>query len=129
MANKDYEQKKRECLQEFCKLHDCETPHDYIAETFSYAFDRAYALGKQEIKQEIKQEADAEETVISGWVAKDADAQWVYLYNSMPTRGINMWNGHGSLLIPLDANSFPDLTWESDPEPVEIIIKRKKWNI
>lgn len=48
MANKDYEQKKRECLQEFCKLHDCETPHDYIVETFDYAFNRAYALGQQE---------------------------------------------------------------------------------
>lgn len=27
---------------------------------FDYAFDRAYALGKQEIKQEIKQEKDAD---------------------------------------------------------------------
>lgn len=26
--------------------------------------------------------------------------------------------------LPID--SFPDLTWESEPEPVEIIIKRKK---
>jgi len=66
MANKDYEQKKRECLQEFCKLHDCETPHDYIAETFSYAFDRAYALGKQTeaISQEEIEKA-AEEYVLT----------------------------------------------------------------
>lgn len=69
---------------------------------------------------------DAEGAVISGWVAKDSDVQWVYLYGSMPTRGINMWNGHGSLLMPLDANSFPDLTWESEPQEVELIIKRKK---
>lgn len=70
--------------------------------------------------------SDAEDAVIQGWVARDADVQWVYLYSSMPTRGINMWNGHGSLLMPLDPNRFPDLTWESEPQECEIIIKRKK---
>lgn len=72
-----------------------------------------------------KQEKDAE-TVIQGWVAVDDDVQLVYLYSSMPTRGINMWNGHGSLLMPLDANSFPDLSWSDEPQEVELIIKRKK---
>lgn len=76
-----------------------------------------FALGKQE------KDAD---TVIQGWVAKDNDSQGLYLYSSMPTRGVNMWNGHGSLLTPLDANLYPDLTWDSEPEQVEIILKRKK---
>ena len=76
-----------------------------------------FALGKQE------KDAD---TVIQGWVARDDDGQLLYLYGSMPTRGINMWNGHGSLLMPLDAKLYPDLTWGDDPQEVEIIIKRKK---
>lgn len=66
------------------------------------------------------------DTVIQGWVARDDDGQLLYLYDSMPTRGINMWNDHGSLLTHLDDNLFPDLTWESEPIEVEIIIKRKK---
>lgn len=93
----------------------CECPADSYEDGFKAG--AKFALGKQD------KDAD---TVIQGWVAVDDDVQLVYLYSSMPTRGINMWNGHGSLLMPLDANSFPDLTWDSDPEPVEIIIKRKK---
>ena len=57
-----------------------------------------------------KQEKDAD-TVIQGWVARDDDGQLLYLYGSMPTRGINMWNGHGSLLMSLDAKLYLDLTW------------------
>lgn len=117
MNTKDYKQKKRECLFDFCREHGYKiTPN--VEGIFGYAFDRAYALGKQE--------KNSEETVIKGWVAKDADTQGLYLYSSMPTREINMWNGHGSLLMPLDANSFPDLTWDDEPIEVEIIIKRKK---
>ena len=76
-----------------------------------------FALGKQE------NDAD---TVIQGWVARDDDGQLLYLYGSMPTRGINMWNGHGTLLTPLNTGLYPDLTWESEPQEVEITIKRKK---
>ncbi len=115
MTDKEYEQKKAACRRAFYEDQSL-TPHS-VRQALDYAFDRAYALGKQD------KDAD---TVISGWVAKDADVQWVYLYSSMPTRGINMWNGHGSLLMPLDANSFPDLTWDDDPIEVEIILKRKK---
>lgn len=57
-----------------------------------------FALGKQE------NDAD---TVIQGWVARDDDGQLLYLYGSMPTRGINMWNGHGSLLTPLQHRPIP----------------------
>lgn len=117
MTNQEYEQKEQKKLECYRELKEQDSSGLLSIATFEFIFDRAFALGKQE------KDAD---TVISGWVAKDADVQWVYLYSSMPTRGINMWNGHGSLLMPLDANSFPDLTWDSEPEPVEIILKRKK---
>lgn len=70
------------------------------------------------------------DTVIQGWVARDED-EGLFLYKDKPTREdgqpygeLSVWVA--SLIIRLDKNSFPDLTWESDPEPVEIIIKRKK---
>lgn len=48
MNNKEYEQKRAECWIEFCREHPIETPSMAIGEAFCAAFDRAYALGKQE---------------------------------------------------------------------------------
>lgn len=48
MTNKEYEWKRAECWIEFCKEHPIETPNMAIGEAFCAAFDRAYALGKQE---------------------------------------------------------------------------------
>lgn len=53
MNNQDYGQKKRECWEEFTTMP--------LYKAFNFAFDRAYTLGKKEIKQEIKQETDAED--------------------------------------------------------------------
>lgn len=121
MTQQDYEKAKSECWDAFWKENfkgHPVPPTMSIGEVFDYAFAKGYDAGKQM--------EDAEENVISGWVTRDADTQLVYLYSSMPTRGINMWNGHGSLLMPLDVNKFPDLTWDDDPIEVELIIKRKK---
>lgn len=76
MNNQEYEQKKRECWEQFCRhIVDEE-------EEFYNMFDRAYSLGKQE--------KDAEETVISGWVARDKD-NGLYLYGKKPVRDHNEW--------------------------------------
>lgn len=62
------------------------------------------------------------DTVIQGWVARDKDGD-VFLYQNEPDRNEIAWDGYMMRSLPID--SFPDLTWESDPEPVEITIKRK----
>lgn len=59
MTNQEYEQKKRECWEEYTRKCVHEGKSAYGA--FNFAFDRAYALGKQETKQKSKQE-----TVIQG---------------------------------------------------------------
>ena len=115
MTQLEYEQKKRECWEEFTTISP-------LYKSFNFAFDRAYALGKQETKQET----DAEETVISGWVARDADGN-MFMYCTKPERDENlqMWMGrYANCGIRNDL--FPDLTWDDDPQEVEIIIKRKK---
>lgn len=61
MTQQEYEQKKRECWEEFKNAaFNGDTTYS-IYSAFNFAFDRAYALGKQETKQEIKQETDAED--------------------------------------------------------------------
>lgn len=120
MTQQEYEQKKRECWEEFTTISP-------LYKSFSFAFDRAYALGK---KIGISDFSDAEEPLISGWVARDKGG-FISLFSYRPDRVIHddlgFW-GHndGSDEIDLPKSSFPDLTWESDPEPVEIILKRKK---
>lgn len=46
MTNEEYKQKKRECLQDFCKEH-CYNITPESPGIFGYAFDRAYALAIQ----------------------------------------------------------------------------------
>lgn len=74
------------------------------------------------------EEKDAD-TVIQGWVCRDEDGS-LHLFTEIPTREFSnarkeyWWYSKSSSKI--DSNLFPDLTWESDPEPVEIIIKKNK---
>lgn len=76
---------------------------------------------------------DAEDTVIQGWVARDQDG-YISIFTSKPERDTcdkgdmpyGFWDDNTDQHIELPITSFPDLTWESDPLQVEIIIKRKK---
>lgn len=65
-------------------------------------------------------------TVIQGWVGRDMSGS-LYVYCHEPERNLMkcLWEGD-IMSISLSDDMFPDLTWDSDPEPVEIIIKRKK---
>lgn len=104
-----------------------EMTHRRVAMLFdSYDIEQAYedganfALGKQE------KGADA---VIQGWVARDKDEE-LYVHKTKSYRGAGNHGkpefGVAEAIIKLSKDSFPDLTWSDDPEPVEIIIKRKK---
>lgn len=149
MTQPEYEQKKRECWEDFCRhIVDEE-------EEFYNMFDRAYSLGKEKeiisqyeideaaedyvsfkksgecilsyiVKRACrrafkdganfalgKQENDMEGTVIQGWVCRDKKDNVLYLHVEKP-------------YLLLDKSLFPNLTWESDPIEVELIIKRKK---
>ena len=63
------------------------------------------------------------EATISGWVCRDEDGM-LCLFSQKPKRGIEDWFGYYVTKLPMD--SFPNLTWESDPLEVEITIKPKK---
>lgn len=97
---------------------------EYDMDDLANAFEAGanFALGKQETKQEV----DAEETVISGWVARDKSG-YLVLHYKKPHRtfGNAKWySAQSQKSLPRD--SFSDLTWDSDPIEVELIIKRKK---
>lgn len=115
----EYEQKRRESWEEYKRQNlDGEVQWQQVSryDVFCEAFDRAYTLGKQE------KDAD---TVISGWVARDKNGE-LYIYSEKPKRTQWLRWAEGSAFLPLSHSLFPDLTWESEPEEVEITIKRKK---
>lgn len=91
-----------------------------MTESFADAFESGanFAIGKQE--------KEVEETVISGWVARDNDGH-LFTYCTKPERNENLqaWIGRYADFDMRDS-LFPDLTWESEPGQVEIQIKRKK---
>lgn len=177
MTRQEYEQKKRECWEEYWRTHKTYLHGDsaeiVLYETFTDTFDRAFALGKQfgnseqvDAEKAAKRFADEiripasipgvmvpllhdiakssylqgaqdflgkqeskQETVIQGWVARDWNCH-LNLFTHKPMRDsvIRWWDGEYAD-INLPSSLFPDLTWDSDPEPVEIIIKRKKKNL
>lgn len=121
MTQQEYEQKRAECFEEFCKRYRIEEPSEQNIESFNWIFDRAYALGKQE------KDTD---TVIQGWVARDSDGT-LSLFEVKPERvrykqDIKEGLWMAKTMADLVSELFPDLTWDSEPEEVEIIIKRKK---
>lgn len=119
MTQQEYEQKKVDCWNELFAAN----PTRCDIDAFDAIFDRAYALGKQE--------EDEEDTMIQGWVARDDGERWhereLHLFTrNKPERRKLMGDWLSRPSLTLDSNLFPDLTWESDPIEVEIIIKRKK---
>lgn len=126
MTQQEYKQKRRECWEEYKReTIDGEVQWQPVSryDVFCVAFDRAYALGKQE--------NDMEDTVLQGWVARNGGGPndlGLHVYSVKPDRMKNRreWNGHGEMSYLIDCRLFTDLTWEDDPQEVEIIIKRKK---
>lgn len=125
MNTKEYDQKKWECWAAFKQQSECEGGC-LMADAFFAAFDRAYALGKQE------KDAD---TVISGWVAIDEAYDQCFLHTEKPIQKAQpiadtgdydtVWDSKGKTYL-LDTGLFPDMDSDSDPIEVELIIKRKK---
>lgn len=81
--------------------------------------------GERYSPSELDFNLDAEDTEIQGWVARDKNGE-LYIYSEKPKRTQWLRWAEGSAFLPLSHSLFPDLTWDDDPEEVEIIIKRKK---
>lgn len=113
MTPQEYEQKKRECWEEFIGTDGF--PTETMRQCFNFAFDRAYKLGKQE--------RDAG-TVIQGWVARDKDGR-IFAYTNKPVRDYSLQEWESDFVSEINGKSFPDLTWDDEPIKVSISIKRE----
>lgn len=70
-------------------------------------------------------ESGPKETVIQGWVARDANPHSLYIYGRKPERLSDMWSSFGeSYAIPIEATAFPDITWNDEPQKVKFTIRK-----
>lgn len=119
MTQEEYNNEKRECWDEYTRKCVCEGKNTYGA--FIFAFDRAYALGKQD------KDAD---TAIQGWVARDEEG-YISLFPDKPERDMydcndvtyGFWDEANGHHIELPTDSFPSVTWQSEPKRVRITIE------
>lgn len=119
MNNQDYEQKKRECWEDFCNEHLFD-PHNIITQgIFGYAFDRAYTLGKQ--AKDVKKPGCGQ--TIKGWAACDRDGMLRLHYDKPERTDGGYWQGGFKSSYLPTAVVLP-IVWESAPIEVEVTIKQ-----
>ena len=90
--------------------------------------DAEYSADQLELYKKIIIEPKDADTVIQGWACRDNNSlNAQVLIGDKPKRtGFNYWENKSADCITLPKDLFPDLTWDDDPQEVEIIIKRKK---
>ena len=116
----------------------CSDADDYINEHLEEEdSDYVYYQGRSDALHELYggECKDAEDTVIQVWVAINEAYNECYLYTNKPTHEVrpiadtgdyeSYWRRDGQTYL-LDADLFPDIDSDSEPQEVEIIIKRKK---
>lgn len=140
MNNQEYEQKRAECWEKF-KLEnlDGEVQWQPVSryDVFCDAFDRAYALGKQEIKQEIKQEKDAEgevmltvsrkrvqEVYAKNIAASNSDGHNSYDYGYYDGVINILFTLFGSKCLPDNVDSLDSNVDSLEPKPTEPKLRR-----
>lgn len=75
--------------------------------------------------------SDNADLVIQGWVCRDEDGR-LCLYQNEPEREMydfnpkGYWTDRTNQYIDFPPTLFPDLTWDDDPQEVELVVKRKK---
>ena len=125
--------------QLFCRL--CADADDYINEHLEEDdSDYTYYQGRSDALHELyRGECEAATTVIQGWVAIDEADNECYLHTNKPTHEVrpiadagdyeSHWGSERLTYLQtylLDADLFPDMDSDSEPQECEIIIKRKK---
>lgn len=113
MNNQDYENKKRECWEEFIGNDGFHT--ETMRQCFNYAFDRAYALGKQE--------KDAEKANDTLKARRKSDGEIIE---------IKEWRGASDVVYSsLDMNQFyqaSDLDFNLDAEKENVNLSQSSSN-
>lgn len=72
-------------------------------------------------KSDLELLPDTEEVTIEGYVARDKGGG-IYLHSDEPVRGVYEWY---SVMCPprqLPKESFPEVTWDSEPKRVKVTI-------
>lgn len=84
---------------------------------------------KADLDFNVEEAEQTESAVTSGWVCRDEHSDLYVVIGDKPKRtGFGFWENESADCITLPTDSFPSLTWQSDPLEVTITItiKQKK---
>lgn len=98
----------------------------YPAEFMDEGINPRLHIDRNESKREgyIKALTELESPKLYGWVARDRNGM-LHLFDVEPKRiGDYWWNRDYNSESICNEKAFPDITWESDPIEVEILIRR-----
>lgn len=121
MTQTEYDKAKEDCWIAVKKELDLHYWGGPTLDIVSSTFDHAYVLGKQD------KDAD---TAIQGWVARDEEG-YISLFPDKPERDMydcndvtyGFWDEANGHHIELPTDSFPSVTWQSEPKRVRITIE------
>lgn len=65
-----------------------------------------------------------EKVTISGWVARNKNGE-LWWHKENPWRGAEGWIPRNTNIISISNDSFPSVTWESEPKKVKITIEEE----
>ena len=84
--------------------------HEWLTPENAFA---AVELAREEMKKDA----------IDGWVARDKDCD-IAIFREAPTKDveIGMWKPCKSAFIFPNKDEYPDVTWNSEPQKVKVII-------
>ena len=133
MTYKEYEQKKRECWEKFCRMNPSHNKSIFAKKTLEFAFDRAYALGKQEIKQEKDAEGEVmltvsrkrvQEVYAKNIAASNSDGHNSYDYGYYDGVINILFTLFGSKCLPDNVDSLDSNVDSLEPKPAVPKLRR-----
>lgn len=71
---------------------------------------------------EYRKQNTKKEVTLDGWVARNKNGE-LWWHEKNPWRGAEGWIPRNRNIISISNDSFPSVTWESEPKKVKITIK------
>lgn len=86
-------------------------------QTIELAEEHAMLAGMMQERERLMKDA------VDGWVARDKDCD-IAIFREVPTKDaeIGMWKPCKSAYIFPNKDEYPDVTWDSEPQKVKVII-------
>ena len=125
LARKEMKEPASEDLEKYKEFVASELPQgSKVSQNGEFTIDDVKALIKDAVKLGAQwQREQMMKGAVNGWVARDKDCD-IAIFREAPTKDaeIGMWMPCKNAFIFPDKDEYPDVTWDSEPQKVKVII-------